>query len=115
MQHHPKLKTLEYIVNLLDNKFSVGKYKFGLDPILGLIPGIGDLLPLFISVYIIIIALQENVSQKVILQMVVYTALDFVLGSIPIVGDAVDFFYKSHTKNLSLLKRELNIPIITSE
>ena len=107
MRHQLHLKTLEYLVDLLDSKFAIGKFKFGLDPIIGLLPGIGDVLPLFLSAYIIYIAIQENISQKAIAQMVAYTVLDFVLGTIPVIGDAADFFYKSHTKNLELLKREL--------
>jgi hypothetical protein len=115
MKRHIHLKTVEYIVDLLDNKFAIGKFRFGLDPIIGLIPGIGDFLPLIISGYIIFIAVQEKLSQKVITQMVIYTLLDFVLGSIPIIGDVADFFYKSHTKNLELLKRELDIPVIIAD
>lgn len=107
MSHH--LEFVEKIVELMDNKFAVGKFRFGLDPILGLIPGIGDILPLFISGYLIVIGIHENIAPKTLAQMLAYTILDFVLGSIPIIGDVADFFYKSHLKSLQLLKRELAV------
>jgi hypothetical protein len=109
MKSHRHLKLVETIVELLDNKFAIGKFRFGLDPIIGLIPGIGDIIPIGISGYLIFIGIQENISRKVLAQMIGYTLLDFILGSIPLIGDAADFFYKSHIKNLHLLKQELGL------
>lgn len=109
MTLHKKIAVAEYIANLLDNKFKIGPWRFGLDPILGLFPGIGDAIPLIMSIYLIIIAVQHNVTQSTIAKMIFYTVADFIIGSVPIFGDAVDFFFKASTKNLELLKNELGV------
>lgn len=91
------------ITNLLDNKFKIAGHSFGLDPLIGLIPGIGDLVPAAISGYIIWIAYNVGMPSASIMRMVFNTGLDFIIGQIPAIGDLVDFFYKSHTKNLGIL------------
>lgn len=103
-----KLKIAEDIVNLLENKFKVWGYKFGFDPIIGLIPIVGDLLPLAISLYLIWIAYTEKLSSRVIGKMIFLVLLDFIIGVIPVVGDAADFVFKAHLRNLDILKGELS-------
>jgi hypothetical protein len=109
MTLHQKIKIAENIANTLDNKFKVGPFRFGLDPILGLFPGIGDAIPLIMSSYLILIAVQHNVSNATISKMIFYTVADFIIGTVPVFGDAADFFFKASTKNLELLKDELGI------
>lgn len=104
-----KIKIAEYITYLLDNKFKIGPLSFGLDPILGLFPGIGDFIPFAMSFYLVIIAIQHKASVYTIIKMIFYTVADFLIGTIPIVGDAADFFFKASTKNLELLKDEFDI------
>lgn len=106
-----KIEFAENIAYLLDNKFKIGPFRFGIDPILGLLPGIGDAIPLVMSMYLIVIAVQHNVTQSTIAKMIFYTVADFIIGSVPIFGDVTDFFFKASTKNLELLKEELDIPI----
>ncbi|MDQ5951194.1 MAG: hypothetical protein QG639_471 [Patescibacteria group bacterium] len=103
-----KIKLAEDIAYLLDSKFGIGPFRFGLDPILGLIPGLGDFIPLIMSSYLIIVAIQHNISKPTILRMIFYTVADFLIGSVPVLGDAADFFFKASTKNLELLKSELH-------
>lgn len=103
-----KIKIAEDIVNLLENKFKIWGYKFGFDPIIGLIPVVGDLLPLAISTYLVWIAYTERVSYKVIGKMLVLVLADFIIGAIPVIGDAADFVFRAHLKNLEILKRELD-------
>lgn len=104
-----KIKLAENIAHLLDSKFGIGPFKFGLDPILGLIPGLGDAIPFLISGYIILVAFQHKVSKTTILKMIFYVVADLLIGTVPVIGDIADFFFKASTKNLELLKNELNI------
>lgn len=101
------LRRLENIVDLLDNKFQIGPFKFGIDPLLGFIPFLGDLIPTLFSLYLIMLATLHKAPKKLIMQMTTYSLIDFFFGSIPVIGDIIDIFYKSHTKNLTLLKKSL--------
>jgi hypothetical protein len=101
----PHLKNVRYLANLLDNKFNILGFKFGLDPILGMIPWFGDLAALGLSLYIIWTAKNMGAPQSLIARMGVNVFLDFFMGSIPVLGDIADFFYKPNKKNLDLLER----------
>lgn len=102
-----KLKVAEDLAHLLDNKFGIGPFRFGLDPIIGFVPVLGDLIPLAMSGYLLTIAVQEKVRQPIINRMILNLVADFVIGTVPVVGDVADFFYQAHMKNLQLLKEEL--------
>jgi hypothetical protein len=103
-----KIKIAENIVNLLENKFKIWGYKFGFDPIIGLIPVVGDIIPLAISLYLVWIAYTEKVSSRVIGKMSLLILADFIIGLIPVVGDAADFVFRAHLKNLEILKKEVD-------
>jgi len=97
------------IAKLLDTGFSVWKFKFGIDPILGLIPGLGDILPSLLSFYIIFVALLHKIHPLKVAHMVFNILVDLAIGSIPILGDILDFVIKPNIKNLSILETELKI------
>lgn len=103
------LRTARFISNLLDNRFGVGRFRFGIDPLLGIIPGIGDIVPMLFSFYVIWLATQLGISSNVVTQMVKNILTDFVISIIPIVGDIADFTYKASSKNFKLL--EQNLPV----
>lgn len=106
-KHHARIKAAEDVVELLENKFKVGPFKFGLDPIIGLFPVIGDLIPALLSSYLVWVAWQAKLDTQIIIKMISYIAIDYIVGSIPIIGDLFDFIYKAHTMNLNILKKEL--------
>lgn len=92
---------------LLDSAFRVPgtSMTFGLDPILGLIPGLGDLTsPLFAGL-LLFHAVRMRIPRVVQLRMVLNALIDFAIGFIPIVGDLFDFGWKANLKNLALLER----------
>lgn len=93
----------------LDSKFSVFGFRFGLDPLLGLIPGLGDSISLLVSCYIVWIAYRLKVPWTTIIKMIRNLGIDYVFGIIPIVGDIADFFYKANLKNMELLRKHINI------
>jgi Domain of unknown function (DUF4112) len=92
---------------LLDSAFRVPgtTLTFGLDPILGLIPWIGDLTtPLFAAV-LLLHAVRLRIPRVVQLRMLVNAAIDLVIGLVPVVGDLFDFGWKANVRNLALLER----------
>ncbi len=113
MQDHYKRAVL--LTELLDNKFKILGFSFGLDPVLGLIPGGGDVISLIISLYMIWIGSKMNVPDKDLRKMVGNVIIDFGIGLVPFVGDIADFYIKANMKNIAILKKYLNEDIIEGE
>src|SRR5213594_975769 len=92
---------------LFDSAFTIPGtgISFGLDPIIGLIPGIGDLLSPVFSLVIVWHAATLRVPKVIIARMVLNALLDAGVGFIPVVGDAFDVFWKANDWNLTLLER----------
>jgi len=84
--------------------------RYGLDPLIGLIPGIGDVLGAAFGLYIVSIAVRRGMSTPVIIRMLMYLAIDMFVGVLPVIGDIADFFYKANEKNLALLEERLAEP-----
>ncbi len=102
-----ELRRIAYLADLLDNKFSIGGYKVGWDGIIGLIPGIGDLVTAGVSAYIIYIARKHGVSKWAMLKMIANSGIDLTVGVIPVVGDVADFLWKANAKNLRIVQKQL--------
>ena len=83
-------------------------FRFGLDGILGLLPGIGDAGTAAVSGLLVLDAWKSGARKRVIARMAKNVGVDFLVGSIPIVGDLFDFGYKANTKNIKLLRDERN-------
>jgi hypothetical protein len=79
------------------------KLRFGADSVIGLIPGAGDLVGLGISSYVLLEAWRLGAPGAVLIRMAGNVAIDTGLGAVPLVGDVFDLFFKSNTKNLTLL------------
>jgi len=106
-QNIPDLKWVDRITRIMDSRFRIPgtNFRFGLDPILGLIPGLGDATSFAISGALIYYMAKHGVSRKVIIMMLGNIALDATFGSIPILGNIFDFLFKANQRNVSLLKR----------
>jgi hypothetical protein len=101
-------KHLERIGFLLDRAIKIPgtDIRVGLDPILGFFfPVVGDWVGGLVGVYVILASIRHGLPKSVITKMVFNVGVDFALGSLPVVGDAFDFAWKSNTKNLRLLNR----------
>lgn len=98
---------LERVVRWLDDliRIPILNIRIGLDPILGMIPWIGDTATAVFSLYLIGSAFYYRVPKVVILRMAMNVAVDYLLGLIPFVGDATDFFVKSNRWNINLLRK----------
>ena len=101
------LRWVEEITRLMDTKFRLPgtRFRFGLDPIIGLLPVVGDVVTLIISGGLVLYMVKYGASGKVVILMVINLFLDATIGSIPIIGSIFDFFYKSNTRNINLLKQ----------
>jgi hypothetical protein len=100
-------ETLQRLVALFDSAFRVPgtRIRFGIDPIIGLIPGLGDMASPAIAVLIIWQATRLRVPKVVLARMVLNALIDAGVGTIPVVGDLFDFGWKSNDWNLALLDR----------
>src|SRR5215468_615224 len=101
------IEALDRIASILDDFIRIPflNIRIGLDPILGLVPWVGDTLTALFSLYLIGSAIQYRAPKIVILRMAINVAFDYLLGIIPFVGDASDFFVKSNRWNMNLLRR----------
>ena len=109
---HRAAADVELIAWLLDNSIPVpgtGR-RIGLDAIIGLVPGLGDLLSGGLGLLIVARAAQRRLPNVVMARMLTNVALDFVIGSVPILGDAFDLWYKSNARNVGLLRRYADDP-----
>lgn len=100
------------LAKVMDEAFTIPgtKRKIGLDAILGLIPGVGDLGSAAIGGYIILAASRLGVPAAVLWRMVLNQAIDAVFGLVPLVGDLFDIAHKSNSKNAALLSQALADP-----
>jgi len=94
----------EFLVDLLDNRFEILGFKFGVDPLIGLVPGLGDIASLLISFYIVYIGIKINLPGDKLAKMILNIVADFLLGLLPVVGDFGDFIFKANTRNLKILR-----------
>jgi uncharacterized protein DUF4112 len=104
-------KRIERLGWLMDDLFRVPVlgWRFGLDALIGLIPGIGDTGTTLVSFYILAAAVRYRVPKITLLRMGMNIGIDYVLGSLPIVGDVADAWWKSNQMNVELLRRRATV------
>ena len=102
-----RLESLRALKRLLDEQFHVPgtSLRFGWDPLIGLIPWVGDAIAALLGIGIILQAHHMRVPRVVQVRMLFNVAIDLLLGVVPVLGDAIDFFWKSNSKNFALLER----------
>jgi hypothetical protein len=102
------IQRIEQLADLLDTRLRIPiiGYRVGLDGLIGLLPGIGDLAGWGLSLYLIAKAYQLGVRKRVLLAMLGNAAFDFFLGLVPLIGDILDFANKSNARNARLILSE---------
>ena len=103
---------LRNLSTLLDDSIPVPgtDYRIGLDPILGLLPGVGDLPATGVSAYIVLEAARLGAPRETIVRMLFNLVLDATLGSIPVIGDVFDAAWKANVRNVALLESRTGEP-----
>lgn len=106
MHDTPDLRWVDQLSDLMDSRFQLPgtRFRFGLDPILGLIPGIGDAVSLAVSGLLISYMYRHGASGKALVKMIGNVLLDAIIGSIPILGSIFDFAYKANERNIRIMK-----------
>ncbi len=106
-RHQRSLERLRRWARLFDAAFRIPgtEFRFGLDPLVGLVPGIGDLASPLLTIAILWQAAQLRVPKIVLTRMVLYALIDAGVGAIPVVGDAFDFAWRANEWNMALLER----------
>ena len=101
------LASLRRLAELLDNRFVIPgtNIRFGLDPILSLVPGLGDLVSPAFAVLLLVQGLQQRVPKVVIARMLANAFIDALIGAIPVAGNIGDIFWRANARNLDLLAR----------
>jgi len=102
-----RLRWVARVARLMDSQFRLPgtRFRFGLDPLLGLVPIVGDLSSTAVSVALLLTMLRHGASGAVVVRMAFNILLDTVVGAIPILGNLFDFAYKSNERNVALLRR----------
>jgi hypothetical protein len=102
---HVRLRRLERLSWLLDRAIPVGRFRVGLDPILGLIPGLGDSIGALLSLYILYEGARLGAPALILLRMTGNIVFDTIVGAIPVLGDAFDFVWQANARNVRLIHR----------
>jgi hypothetical protein len=103
---------MEALAWLLDNSIPIpgtGR-RIGLDALVGLVPGLGDVLSGGLGLLVVVRAAQLGVPGVVLARMLANVALDFAIGSIPVIGDAFDLWFKANARNVALVRRSIAAP-----
>jgi hypothetical protein len=111
------LVRLRTIARVLDNAVEIPgtRFRVGLDALLGLIPGVGDVIGFLVGTYILTTAVRLGIPKAVIGQMLLNVGTDAALGSVPLVGDVFDAAWKANAKNVALLERAVAEPRATGK
>lgn len=111
-QREALVATAELLAKILDTTVKIPgtRIYLGLDPLLGLIPGIGDVLVNLIGTVILIMAARLQVPRIVITRMSLNLLINGTVGAIPIIGDLFSIWFRSNARNAELLRRAANQP-----
>jgi hypothetical protein len=114
VDHAKTLARLQRLSRIMDTAWRIPltRWRFGLDSVLGLVPGAGDFINVGISAYAILLARRLGAPNSLLIKMVGNSAIDFGLGTVPVVGDIFDMFFKSNIRNLKLLTDYLEKQVV---
>jgi hypothetical protein len=104
----PRMEAVERLAWLMDRCIRIGPYSIGIDGLIGLIPGLGDIAGGVISMYVVIIAARMGMPRVTIFRMVTNIGVDVLIGTVPVIGDAFDFAFKATTRNVNLMRAHIH-------
>lgn len=102
----PKMRWISRLSYLMDKQFRFPgtNFRFGLDPVLNLVPIAGDMAGLLISGGLLLAMVRKGASNKVVVLMTLNILLDAIFGAIPVIGQIFDFFFKANSRNIKLMR-----------
>jgi Domain of unknown function (DUF4112) len=108
----PRLDALRRLAALLDDAIEIPgtRFRIGLDPLIGLVPGIGDLAGGLLGAYVLLAAWRLGAPTSVLLRLVANLGIDVVVGIVPLAGDVADAAWKANTRNVRVLERWIASP-----
>jgi len=107
VRHSQKFEMARFLADLLDRRYTIPgtSIRIGLDPIIGLIPYVGDVIVSFAGAFILVVAAQSKLPKIVLVRMSLNIAINGMIGVIPILGDLFSVWFKSNVRNVELLER----------
>jgi hypothetical protein len=111
------VRRLDALAHLMDNSIPVPGTgtRFGLDAVIGLIPGIGDAVGGLLSAYVVLEAARLGAGPAVVMRMLLNVAIETVVGAVPILGDLFDAGWKANARNVRLLHQAIDAPGATKK
>ena len=105
-----RIARLDALATLFDTAFVVPgtNIRFGIDALIGLVPGIGDAITTVMSLYIVREARELGAPRHLLARMLANVALDSVVGAVPFLGDAFDVVWRANRRNMALLRKHLD-------
>jgi hypothetical protein len=105
----PDVAQLRQLARLMDSVFEIPglRTRVGLDSLLGLFPGLGDLASALVTFYILQAAADHGVSRWTMTRMAANSLIDLTVGSVPVAGDVFDVYWKANERNVELLQRHV--------
>lgn len=100
-----RIKKARFFAKLFDTQFSIFGIKFGIDPIVNIIPYLGSIFGVVLNIYILKIAYEIGVSKLDFLKMIRNIIIDFLLGAVPYLGIIFDVVYKANIRNIVILEK----------
>jgi len=109
-RHQTTLSQVNQLAWLLDNSIRIPliNYRIGLDPLIGLIPGLGDMAGMILSSYIVFQAIRLGAPRAILQRMVLNIGLEAIVGVVPVLGDLFDATFKANARNVQLLSLMLD-------
>lgn len=100
-----RLRRLQRLAWVLDRSIPIGRWRVGLDPIIGLLPGAGDWIGALLSLYVLYEGARLGVPGGVLWRMTGNILIEVIVGAVPVLGDLFDFAWQANMRNLALVEK----------
>lgn len=113
-QQRAWLAGARWLARVMDTQFSIFGFRFGFDPLVGLVPWVGDAVMALSSLYMLWVGVQLELPPAKLARMAANIAVDLTFSLVPVVGDLADMVFKAYVRNLRILEehvRELEGPV----
>lgn len=100
-----RLRRLRSLAWFLDRSIPIGRWRIGVDPLIGMVPGAGDWIGALLSVYVFYQGARLGMSTPVLTRMAGNILIETIVGAVPVLGDMFDFAWQANTRNVALIER----------